>query len=282
MLPGVIGFQGADRMRDESHGRTATQRYRVLRIDDMEVTLSNRHRTDYPVHVHRVVECLLITEGTSILVAGARRVRLQGGDLAIIAPGEPHAGQSPGDREAVFLSVQFPLPAPLKILPGSGWHARIVRGNRGIDAVCAALTDGVPGARDITLAAHAVAAVGQERLLQIASDQHADSAPPWLLKAWKALVDDGEDPDDLTAFAAGLGISVSHFSAVFKKYFGLSPQQLVIALRIDRVRAALPSGLPLAQIADEYGFADQSHLNRHFLRRYPLPPGRFRRRMRLF
>ena len=36
------------------------------------------------------------------------------------------------------------------------------------------------------------------------------------------------------------------------------------------------AGAPLAEAAIAAGFADQSHMTRHFARTYGMPPGRFR------
>ncbi|MEO0997050.1 MAG: AraC family transcriptional regulator [Pseudomonadota bacterium] len=267
-------------MRDSVTGDGSAVRYRVQRVGDMEVTLSAPHPTDYPVHVHNVVECLLIVDGRSRLIAGDCRFDLGRGDLVVIAPGEPHAGEAPNGASARFLSVQFPARGEQGLLPGSHWHARVIRNNRAAHAVCDALID-ADGRCDVAMTAHVVAGIGEECLRQVSRRAETSAAPLWLLDAWSALLDGGQDPDDLSAFAARFGVSASHFSAVFKKYFGLAPRQLMIALRIDRVREALSGEMPLAQIATEHGFSDQSHLNRHFLRRYPMPPGRFRKNLRL-
>ena len=49
------------------------------------------------------------------------------------------------------------------------------------------------------------------------------------------------------------------------------------AVRVDHARRLLPSGTSLSSIATSSGFADQSHLNRHFKRQYGFTPGVFRR-----
>ncbi|HAI28126.1 MAG TPA: AraC family transcriptional regulator, partial [Thalassospira sp.] len=42
----------------------------------------------------------------------------------------------------------------------------------------------------------------------------------------------------------------------------------------------IKSGETLADIASSAGFADQSHLNRHFIRAFGLTPGRYARAIR--
>jgi AraC-like DNA-binding protein len=57
----------------------------------------------------------------------------------------------------------------------------------------------------------------------------------------------------------------------------MPPHQFQIAARVDHARRLLPSETPLRSIAASSGFADQSHLNRHFKRQYGFTPGEFRR-----
>ncbi|MBO6581032.1 MAG: AraC family transcriptional regulator, partial [Thalassospira sp.] len=46
------------------------------------------------------------------------------------------------------------------------------------------------------------------------------------------------------------------------------------------IRTGIKSGDTLADIASAAGFADQSHLNRHFVRAFGLTPGRYARAVR--
>jgi AraC-like DNA-binding protein len=46
------------------------------------------------------------------------------------------------------------------------------------------------------------------------------------------------------------------------------------------VRAEIAAGLPLAEAAAAGGFADQSHMTRHFKARFGITPGRYTRLLR--
>src|SRR6185312_2123771 len=61
----------------------------------------------------------------------------------------------------------------------------------------------------------------------------------------------------------------------FRRAFGTSPDRYRTLRRVALARAAIESGVPLAQAAVQTGFADQSHLTRHFKRTYGLTPGRW-------
>jgi AraC family transcriptional regulator len=82
----------------------------------------------------------------------------------------------------------------------------------------------------------------------------------------------------LDHLAAVARISPYHFARLFKASAGLPPHQNVIARRVERARELL-SGRdrpPLAEVATEVGFSDQSHFTRHFRRLVGVTPGRFR------
>lgn len=61
----------------------------------------------------------------------------------------------------------------------------------------------------------------------------------------------------------------------FRRAFGTSPDRYRTMRRLELVRAAIKSGLPLAQAAAHAGFADQSHMTRQFKRTYGLTPARW-------
>ena len=62
----------------------------------------------------------------------------------------------------------------------------------------------------------------------------------------------------------------------FRACLGTSPYRYLVMRRLDRARALIASGSPLCDAALAAGFADQSHLTRHFKRAYGLAPGRWR------
>jgi transcriptional regulator GlxA family with amidase domain len=73
-------------------------------------------------------------------------------------------------------------------------------------------------------------------------------------------------------------LSKSHFSRAFKCTFGSSPMAYVAARRVERAKLMMTSSRErLTDIALACGFADQSHLNRHFCRVVGTSPGLWRR-----
>lgn len=80
----------------------------------------------------------------------------------------------------------------------------------------------------------------------------------------------------LQDLAASVGLSPFHFARLFKRTFGLPPHQFVVRRRLDRAKRLLLQGdLPLAQVAREVGFCDQSHLALHLKRDCGFTPREF-------
>lgn len=63
----------------------------------------------------------------------------------------------------------------------------------------------------------------------------------------------------------------------FRAAFGTSLSRFRTMRQLDHVRRLLRHGAPLAEAAIEAGFADQSHMTRHFKRAYGLTPGDWRK-----
>jgi AraC-like DNA-binding protein len=87
-------------------------------------------------------------------------------------------------------------------------------------------------------------------------------------------------PDKLKAekLAAHFNISLNYVSEYFKKHTSQTLQQYILNYRMSLVEIRLRhSDLRLNQIADEFGFTDESHLAKTFKKYKGLTPTHFRR-----
>jgi AraC family transcriptional regulator len=83
-------------------------------------------------------------------------------------------------------------------------------------------------------------------------------------------------PVSLADLAAVAGVSVFHFARQFRGAVGEPPHQYIIRRRVERAKDLMREGrLSLAQVAAAVGFADQSHLARHFKRLVGVTPRQF-------
>jgi AraC-like DNA-binding protein len=78
--------------------------------------------------------------------------------------------------------------------------------------------------------------------------------------------------DDLARISR---MSRFHLARVFAANVGLPPHAYQTRLRIERAMALLRSGVRPGEVANLTGFADQSHLTRHFRRIVGVTPGEY-------
>ncbi len=88
------------------------------------------------------------------------------------------------------------------------------------------------------------------------------------LKSATDYISDNLEKDLTLAEIAGAAhMSPYHFSRLFKESMGLTPHRYVIERRVQRAKELLRgTTLPIAEISLLCGFANQSHLTRHFKR----------------
>jgi len=90
----------------------------------------------------------------------------------------------------------------------------------------------------------------------------------------EAHLDDRLTLEELAGVAC---LSPFHFSRSFKQAVGVGTQRYVMQRRLERAKALMRrTNQPLALIAQEAGFSDQSHLTSIFRRETGMTPGQYR------
>lgn len=70
-------------------------------------------------------------------------------------------------------------------------------------------------------------------------------------------------------------LSPYYLNRVFSQEVGVPPHRYQLQIRLDRAKVLLVRGASIDQVVDETGFADHSHLTRHFKRQFQVPPSRY-------
>jgi len=119
-------------------------------------------------------------------------------------------------------------------------------------------------------------------LVQHYSEQRDDPArrgglSPTRLRKVVSVIEERLDGElSLDELAQAAGLSVFHFSRVFRQSTGMSPFQYVTKARVERARTLLlEPGMRIGEVALECGFCDQAHLTRHFKRVTGVTPAVF-------
>jgi AraC-like DNA-binding protein len=93
----------------------------------------------------------------------------------------------------------------------------------------------------------------------------------------KAMIDAAPERRwSLPALSSASGASPFHLCRAFGRQVGASPYAYALQRRVAVARDRLSGPKTISRIAHEFGFADQSHFTRLFLRVFGLTPGEYR------
>jgi AraC-like DNA-binding protein/quercetin dioxygenase-like cupin family protein len=106
-----------------------------------------------------------------------------------------------------------------------------------------------------------------------AGQKAADYRAASLARAW--LDEAPEDGVSMVALERVTGRNRWSLSRDFRLLFGTSPYRYVTMRRLDAVKRMLRDGQTLADAAAAAGFADQSHMTRHFSQAFGVSPARW-------
>jgi AraC family transcriptional regulator len=104
-----------------------------------------------------------------------------------------------------------------------------------------------------------------------------DARSRWLTRA-RDLLHDEPGPQSLSELARRVGLHPIYVARAFRAQFGCAVGDYVRCLRVERARRLLHhTRLPLAEIADQVGYSDQSHMTRDFQSAFDQSPAAYRR-----
>jgi AraC family transcriptional regulator of adaptative response/methylated-DNA-[protein]-cysteine methyltransferase len=94
-----------------------------------------------------------------------------------------------------------------------------------------------------------------------------------IAQAIAILVDRRDDPPDLAALAAEIGLHPHHFQRVFSRWVGISPKRFAQYLRLDHARRLLSEPTSLLDAALDTGLSGPSRLHDLFVTCEAMTPG---------
>jgi len=262
----------------------AFRRWQSGFIPDLCFTETTEHNLVYGAHVHDLMEIIWVRSGSTDLMFRDRSYRMRPGDAVVIAPDEVHGGGSCDSSGFSFSTLHVPRKV-LELLFGYNYLYEYMTPVRLIDGCFAEtlhreLIGGLPNTLSLAEQLACLADV-LKRLFQ-AKRSHAypivqsTACHPAVKRAKSIINESYTEPIDFCRLATEVKLHQRYLISMFKTVTGIPPHQYQIALRVDLARRLLESDLSLSNVASSAGFADQSHLNRHFKRTYSLTPGVFR------
>jgi AraC family transcriptional regulator len=123
----------------------------------------------------------------------------------------------------------------------------------------------------------AVEATALELIARIARLGGSERRPAWLGQAREVLHDRYAESLSVGDIAAAVGVEPERLARGFRRAFGEPLATYLRRIRVTAAAALLAStDLPIARVAADVGFADQSHLTRWFNLYLDTTPGRYR------
>ncbi|TDV57752.1 AraC family transcriptional regulator [Actinophytocola oryzae] len=237
-------------------------------------------RHGFTRHTHETFALGVVRAGTEDLWVGGARHLVSAGGVVLLNPEEVHTG-GPVDDVGWAYRVFYPSVEVVAAATGcpDPWFTRPIVADPEAAAVIGQAHLAAESADRLaseTLLTTALSLLwqgygGGRRVVEPSGGTREVAAVRDLLQA--RLV----DPPSLGELAATVGTSRFALLRAFRARYGLPPHAYLNQLRVRRARVLLDDGVPAAEVAVAVGFADQSHLSRHFRRLVGLTPGRYQR-----
>jgi AraC-like DNA-binding protein len=265
-------------------------------FDGMEFVSAVYTRHEFSKHMHDTYAFGVIDEGTGGVWCTGRTHRGVPGDLISIAPGIVHTGaeRSASDRTPFRYRMIYPSPFAVacaaECLEFS--TAPVQRGEPmfrdsqvagRFKALFNALLRGAPlletEAHFLGFVAYLEPRSNARHRGHAAKDARA-AAPAWITRVREYLDSNTSVNVRLVDIARIAGVHPLYLCRVFTAQVGLAPHAYAIHARLRQARELLRRGRPPSEVAAATGFADQSHLGRHFVRAVGVTPAKYRSMLR--
>ena len=262
-------------MRALKHRPEGALRYRAAPgVAGLEMLQADRLRLRFDRHFHETYSFGLVSEGVERCGVGRTVNLYEPGTVPMFNPGEVHDG-GPATEEGWSYRMLYVEPALLASLCGGdrvfpqaarrdATARRMVR--EAFDAVESGSALGIDEGLRRAL----------ETLLELPAATET-AAPRALARVRERIDAHCCEPLRLRDLCKEAGVSPARLLRAFAKVYGLTPHRYQQSRRMAHARRLISAGTPLPEVAAACGYADQSHLNRWFLRVYGTTPGRWPR-----
>lgn len=272
-------------MRVESTGEQ-TKFWLAEDVSNLELLRATYITHAFSRHVHEGFAIGVIEKGAETFYYRGETHVAPAGSIVVINPGEVHTGQAV-DETGWTYRMLYPEAGLLQqaASEAAGRPRTIPYFSRPViqDAFLARLIRGL----HISLEQPASALQRQSHFLTTLVQliiRHADDRPllppvtgehPAIKRVRAYLEAHYTENVSLPQLARIAGLSMFHLTRLFRQAVGLPPHAYLNQIRVFQAKKRLALGQPIAQVAFETGFADQSHLTRHFKRIVGVTPGQY-------
>ncbi len=249
---------------------------RPKRLHGLELVEASYQRRAFPVHSHEEYVIGVVTRGRELLSVRGKKLTAGPGDFLLVEPNEPHSNEAIDEDGLEYRVFYVPRTMVAEAFGDVRFQDNVLPGKRLGRRWAALHRRMMSGAEDLELEGHFFTLLGE--ILQLAGSLEPTARPPEQAKIAlaRAFLDTRfAEPVSLGDLAAHVGLSPYHLLRSFRDQVGITPGAYQIQLRVLEARRRLRDGAAIADTATDLGFADQSHLSRHFQRIMGTSPGRY-------
>ncbi|WP_034632709.1 AraC family transcriptional regulator [Maridesulfovibrio bastinii] len=256
------------------------------------MTVLNAVMTDfsYSEHAHEEIAVGVTLSGIQEFTCNGSLFRSHPGDILIFNPGDVHNGH-PGDNDALKYTMLYldrrdfyALAAstvdkkqPCFRMPETNFRDNVLK--KMILEMSGLVSPETSSGLEYEQLQYEIAKHFSRRLGIFIPDAFIENKDSLLLRARDYILDNITRDISIEELCSLVNISKFHFIRLFRSQFGMTPHKYILNQKINMVRQALKTGAPPSMVAQDFGFFDASHMNRHFKRTYGITPKQYQRQL---
>ena len=272
--------------RERTSNQDFVQYSRQSGLDGLELMTARWVKHSFAPHMHDFYAISLNYAGRGAFDCRGQRHDASPGTCNLIAPGELHTGRAASDHGWTYrnLYIDSTLMAGLLVsLDGKGpmerrFESPLVSDQVLVSSLARAfesLAESNSLLQNETLLLAVVARLISHHFVphQVPSRIGREHAAIQRVREWLDAYSDRNV--SIHALAQIANLSPYYLVRTFHKQIGIPPHKYQTIQRAHRARKLLGAGQPIAEVAFQAGFCDQSHLNRCFKQSFGIAPGKY-------
>jgi AraC-like DNA-binding protein len=262
--------------------------HRAPHLQQTEVLQARYVTHVFPKHTHEEFAMGVVDGGVHVSEWGGVTHRTGPGAIVVNNPGDIHTGRA-GDATGWSYRMLYPPAALLEDVatqiagrsrPLPAFGAPVIHdaaAAAALRALIAALLDGAEPLETHTRFLLTVGDLLRRHAVDRPPSARVHAVPDAVRRAREYLEAHADESVALADLSRVTGLHPLYLVRVFHRAVGLPPHAYLTQIRVQRAKRRLAAGEPAATVAATVGFAEQSHLTRHFKRQLGVTPGQYAR-----